>query len=290
MRKRSESSTKNSPTAMWMRTDVDNLDGRYFVLSMSSKGGVGKSCTAINIAYELKAAGLDVGLVGVDVDSDNIPGMLNIKDKGAVDIEDLFVPVVNDGIKVISIGAMLKTDSVVSKTGKEIATIIDDLIRWTRWGNTNLIVLDMPAGVSQEVKAVIQAVTQRRMVGAVVVTTPDTLEDMKRTVKLCSIKYIPMIGVLATKHGAVEADGAPILKRDGAQYYPYGKDTAIVKYLADLDVPYLGSTPLIDGFNGFRIPEFAIGPIRNARDVVIDFMKSNVKQQATSGWKGTVGT
>lgn len=290
MMMRLESSTKRFPTAMWMRDDVDNLEGRYFVLSMSSKGGVAKSTTAINIAYELKAAGLDVGLVGVDIDSDNIPGMLNINAKGAVDIEDLFVPVVHDGIKVISIGAMLKTDSVVSKTGKEVAAIIDDLIRWTRWGATRLIILDMPAGVSQEVKAVISTVTRKRMVGAVVVTTPDTFEDMTRTVQLCMRKALPMIGVLTTKHGAVEADGTPIMKRDGTQYYPYGKDTAISQYLTETDVPYLGTTPLIDGFNGFRLPEFAIKPIQNIRDVVIEFTKTNAKQQMTGGWKGTVGT
>ncbi len=279
---------KNFPTAKWKMKNLEPLEGRYFVLSMSSKGGVAKSTTAINLAYELKAAGLDVGLVGVDVDSDNVPGMLKIDAKGSVDIEDLFVPVMHDGMKVISIGTMLKTDSVVSKTGKEIATIIEDIIKWTRWGSTNTIVLDMPAGVSQEVKAVISTITRKRMIGAVVVTTPDTFEDMTRTVKLCMIKALPMIGVLTTKHGAVESDGTPIKKRDGTQYYPYGKDDVIVKYLQDKDIPYLGSTPLIDGFNGYRIPDFAIQPIRNARDVVVDFMKTCKDTQPAGAWKGTV--
>jgi Mrp family chromosome partitioning ATPase len=279
---------KNSQTAMWKMKGIDTLDGRYFVLSMSSKGGVAKSTTAINIAYELKAAGLDVGLVGVDIDSDNIPGMLKIESKGAVDIEDMFVPVVKDGIKIISIGTMLRTDSVVSKTGREIQTIIDDIIRWTRWGTTNIIVLDMPAGVSQEVRAVIQTVTRRRMAGAVIVTTPDTFEDMKRTIELCMIKAIPMIGVLTTKHGAVEADGAAIVKRDGTQYFPYGTDQQITKYLQENDVPYLGFTPLIDGFDGYRLPEFALGPIRNACGVVQDFMKTAPANNIGGTWKGTV--
>jgi Mrp family chromosome partitioning ATPase len=279
---------KNSQMAMWKMKGIDTLEGRYFVLSMSSKGGVAKSTTAINIAYELKAAGLDVGLVGVDIDSDNVPGMLKIDSKGAVDIEDMFVPVVKDGIKIISIGTMLKTDSVVSKTGKEIQTIIDDIIRWTRWGTTNTIVLDMPAGVSQEVRAVIQTVTRKRMVGAVIVTTPDTFEDMKRTIELCMIKAIPMIGVLTTKHGAVEADGALIVKRDGARYFPYGTDQQITKYLQENDVPYLGSTPLIDGFNGYRLPEFALDPIRNACGVVLDFMKTAPASNIGGKWKGTV--
>lgn len=263
---------KTWKTAMWKKTEAGTLEGKHFVLSMSSKGGVAKSTSAINIAYELKALGLKVGLVGVDVDSDNLPGMLGIKERSYVDEEDLFVPIVHDGIRLISIGALLKNNSVVSKTGKEIACIIDDLIRWTRWEDTSVIVLDMPAGVSQEVKAVIETVGRKQIVGAVVVTTPDTFEDLERSVALCVNKAVPMCGVLVSKCGAVEADGTPILKKDGKQYFPYGDASRIREYLEKNDIPYLGSTPLIDGFNGFRLPPFAIAPIKNACGFVTEFM------------------
>ncbi len=254
---------------------MDTLEGRWFVLSMSSKGGVGKSMVALNIAHELSASGQRVGIVGTDVDSDNVPGMLGVEAKGAVDSEDMFVPVMHEGMRVISIGVMLKKNSVVSKTGREIASIIDDIIRWTRWEDTNVIVLDMPAGVSQEVKAVIDTVQRRRMIGTVIVTTPDTFEDLERTVNMCVNKALPIAGVVVNKCGAVEADGEPIRLRNGKQYFPYGTDENIASYLKKNDIPYLGSIPLVDGYKGYRIPEFAIKPIHCVRDTVNDFLINN---------------
>lgn len=272
---RSESSNKKSTMAMWKRDDVDTLQGRYFILSMSSKGGTGKSTVAANIAYELARRGVDVGLVGVDVDSDNIPGMLGIEEKSYVDVEDMFIPIVKDGVKVISIEVLLKKKTVMSKRGKEIATIISDLIRWTRWDNTNVIVLDMPAGVSEEVRAVIGVVGRKRIIGSAIVCTPNTYEDLERTLRLCVVKAIPLSGVVINMSGAVESDGTPVNLKDGTQYFPFGDGKAVEDILKKNNVPLIGTLPLINGHNGFLLPDFALGPIRAICDGSLAFLGDN---------------
>ncbi len=268
MRMKSGLFKKKSETAIWKRDDVATLDGRLFVLNMSSKGGVGKSMNALNTAEELDKRGYKVGIVGIDIDSDNVPGMLGLKAKAYVDPGDWFIPVMHNNIRVISIGALLKEKSVVSKKGHEIAVIIDDIIKWTKWEDTEIIVLDMPAGISEEFKAVLKTVTRKRIIGANIVCTPNTTEDLERTIGLCLNNAVPMVGVTINMAGAVENFGDKILKADKEPYYPFGDDAPVVAYLQQKGVTWLGSVPLIDGFSGYKLPDFAMTAITKACDEI----------------------
>lgn len=79
----------------------------------SGKGGVGKSTLTANLAVALAASGLSVGLVDADVHGFSIPGLLGlVAEDGSVPqptrIDDLMIPPIAHGVKVVSIGMFLR--------------------------------------------------------------------------------------------------------------------------------------------------------------------------------------
>ena len=125
------------------------------VLSQAIKGGCGKSLMAINIAHEL-AKEFNVGLLDADIDSPNIPGMLNMKEGMKQDKNRFFIPVEwkpagVKPIKVASVGLFASLDKykgpvTMFKIGEETRQIIYDLVIRTSWKNIDYLVVDLPAG------------------------------------------------------------------------------------------------------------------------------------------------
>ena len=72
----------------------------------SGKGGVGKSSVTANLAVALKNQGLKVGVLDADIYGFSIPRMLGVENP-PTKLDDMIIPPVADGVKVISIATMV---------------------------------------------------------------------------------------------------------------------------------------------------------------------------------------
>src|SRR5205085_9470271 len=79
-------------------------DARTRIIAVASgKGGVGKSSVTTNLSIALAERGRDVAVVDADVWGSSLPRMLGVGEPPGI-IDDVLVPPVAHGVRVISMG------------------------------------------------------------------------------------------------------------------------------------------------------------------------------------------
>lgn len=146
----------------------------------SGKGGVGKSTVTANLAVALAARGLAVGLIDADVHGFSIPPLLGLVDaNGTVPqptrIDDLMLPPVAHGVKVISIGMFLRRGAgepplgAVAWRGPMLHRTVQQFLTDVYFGDLDVLLLDMPPGTGDVAISVGQLLPNAEVL---VVTTP----------------------------------------------------------------------------------------------------------------------
>jgi ATP-binding protein involved in chromosome partitioning len=147
---------------------ADSLTKVYAVAS--GKGGVGKSSVTVNLAVEMAAKGLSVGVLDADVYGHSIPAMFGVADQRPTAVEDMIMPVPAHGVKVISIGMLKpKRDQVVAWRGPILDRALVQMLADVYWGDLDVLLLDLPPGTGDIAISVGQRLTSAEVI---VVTTP----------------------------------------------------------------------------------------------------------------------
>lgn len=169
---------------------------RNIIAIASNKGGVGKSTVAVNMALSLSKFGARVGLLDADITGPNLPTMLGIPAGFQADTGLAIVQ--RFGVRVASIGFVLKKGAAVIWRGPMIGTGVTQLLHdlpWGEEGELDYLIIDLPPGTSDASMSMAQ---EAPIAGAVIVTTPNTvsLEDAMKAVGMFEKLNVPVFGVI----------------------------------------------------------------------------------------------
>ena len=146
--------------------DKDTLTNIFLI--GSGKGGVGKSSLTANLAVALSNQGLRVGLIDADIYGFSIPGQLGITEK-PTRVDELILPPVAFGVKVISIGMFIEGNTPVAWRGPMLHRAIEQFLSDVFWGDLDILLVDLPPGTGDIAITLGQLLPTAK---TIVVTTP----------------------------------------------------------------------------------------------------------------------
>ncbi|MDF2920405.1 MAG: ATPase [Microbacterium sp.] len=221
----------------------------------SGKGGVGKSTLTANLAVALAARGLRVGLIDADVHGFSIPGLLGLIDADGLPpaptrIDELILPPVAYGVKVISIGMFLRRPGedaagAVAWRGPMLHRTVQQFLTDVFFGDLDVLLLDMPPGTGDVAISVGQLLPHADVL---VVTTPQAAaaDVAVRSGTVARQTGQRVIGVIENMAAMTLPDGSSL------DLFGSGGGEAVARALstADSDVPLLASVPLSPALRG----------------------------------------
>ncbi|HES57966.1 MAG TPA: MRP family ATP-binding protein, partial [Firmicutes bacterium] len=119
---------------------------KHVIAVGSGKGGVGKSTVSVNLALALAKQGHRVGLMDADVYGPSVPLMLGLEGNPMVNTEQKLEPLEKHGMKVMSMGFLLKPDQAVVWRGPMIHGVIRQFLSDVEWGELDYLIVDLPPG------------------------------------------------------------------------------------------------------------------------------------------------
>ena len=210
-----------------------NMPIRNAIAVGSGKGGVGKSTVAVNIAVSLAQSGARVGLLDADIYGPNIPTMLGVErlppPKGSK-----LVPAVAYGVKMISMGLLVKPGQPLIWRGPMLNSAIRQFLGDVEWGELDYLVVDLPPGTGDAALSLAQALP---LSGAIIVTLPQlvSLEDASRGLQMFRTLEVPILGVIENMSYLDLPDGTrmDIFGSGGGEQLAQATET-----------PFLGKVPI----------------------------------------------
>ena len=217
--------------------DADTLTRVYLV--GSGKGGVGKSSVTANLAVTLAEKGFRVGLVDADIFGFSIPGQLGITDK-PTRVDEMILPPVAFGVKVISIGMFLDDNKPVAWRGPMLHRAIEQFICDVYWGDLDFLLIDMPPGTGDVAISLGQLLPTAK---TIVITTPQVAaaEVAERSGAVGLRTGQSILGVIENMSWLVQPDGSKL------ELFGTGGAADVAERLSGLSgaaVPVLGQIPL----------------------------------------------
>ncbi|MDR6792480.1 Mrp/NBP35 family ATP-binding protein [Pseudarthrobacter oxydans] len=205
----------------------------------SGKGGVGKSSVTVNLACALAAQGLRVGIVDADVYGFSVPGLMGITQQ-PTRVDDMILPPVAYGVKVISIGMFVSGNQPVAWRGPMLHRALEQFLTDVYFGDLDALFLDLPPGTGDIAISVAQLLPKAEIL---VVTTPQAAaaDVAERAGAIATQTGQKVAGVIENMSYLEMPDGGRMeLFGSGGGQVLAGRLTATV----GAEVPLLGQIPL----------------------------------------------
>ncbi|MDD7835346.1 MULTISPECIES: Mrp/NBP35 family ATP-binding protein [Paenarthrobacter] len=205
----------------------------------SGKGGVGKSSVTVNLATALAAQGLRVGIVDADVHGFSVPALMGITQK-PTQVDDMILPPVAYGVKVISIGMFVAGNQPVAWRGPMLHRALEQFLTDVYFGDLDALFLDLPPGTGDIAISVAQLLPNAEIL---VVTTPQAAaaDVAERAGTIATQTGQKVAGVIENMSFLEMPDG------DRMELFGSGGGAILAERLSAAvgsDVPLLGQIPL----------------------------------------------
>jgi ATP-binding protein involved in chromosome partitioning len=210
-----------------------DLPIRNAIAVASGKGGVGKSTVAVNIAVVLARSGARVGLLDADIYGPNIPTMMGV-DRLPAAKNDKLVPAEAFGVKLMSIGFLVKPDQPLIWRGPMLHSAIRQFLTDVEWGELDYLIVDLPPGTGDAGLSLAQSMP---LSGGVIVTLPQqvSLDDARRGLEMFRQLEVPVFGVVENM--------SYLELPDGTRMDVFGSGGG-EKLAAESGVPFIGAIPM----------------------------------------------
>ena len=217
--------------------EPDSLTRVYAVAS--GKGGVGKSSVTVNLATALAAQGLRVGIVDADVYGFSVPALMGIT-QAPTQVDDMILPPVAYGVKVISIGMFVTGNQPVAWRGPMLHRALEQFLTDVYFGDLDALFLDLPPGTGDIAISVAQLLPKAEIL---VVTTPQAAaaDVAERAGAIATQTGQKIAGVIENMSYLEMPDGGRM------ELFGSGGGAVLTKRLSatvGTDVPLLGQIPL----------------------------------------------
>ncbi|UKA61689.1 Mrp/NBP35 family ATP-binding protein [Arthrobacter sp. FW306-04-A] len=205
----------------------------------SGKGGVGKSSVTVNLACALAAQGLRVGIVDADVHGFSVPALMGITQQ-PTRVDDMILPPVAYGVKVISIGMFVSGNKAVAWRGPMLHRALEQFLTDVYFGDLDVLFLDLPPGTGDIAISVAQLLPNAEIL---VVTTPQAAaaDVAERAGTIATQTGQKLAGVVENMSFLEMPDGGrmELFGSGGGRVLAERLSTAV-----GTDVPLLGQIPL----------------------------------------------
>ena len=218
-------------------SEIEPLEGvRSVVAVASTKGGVGKSTVAANLALAMQRLNQRVGLLDADVYGPSLPTLLGISGQPRVSKNKRIYPLEKYGLQVMSLGFFLDDNSPVIWRGALVAGLVRQFLRAVNWGELEVLVVDLPPGTGDAQLTLVQQVP---LAGGVVITTPQEVArlDVQRGIAMFQQVNTTVLGI-------VENMSYYECPKCGKREELFGSGGG-AQIAAQFGVPLLGRIPLI---------------------------------------------
>ncbi len=210
-----------------------DLPIRNAVAVASGKGGVGKSTVSVNLAVVLAQSGAKVGLLDADIYGPNVPTMMGVE-KLPAPSENKIRPAEAYGVKLMSIGFMVKPNQPLIWRGPMLHSAIRQFLTDVDWGELDYLIIDLPPGTGDAALSLAQSLP---LSGSVIVTLPQqvSLDDARRGLEMFRQLDIPIFGVVENMSYLELPDGQKM------DIFGSGGGERLAE---EAGVPFIGSIPM----------------------------------------------
>lgn len=216
---------------------------KQVILSLSGKGGVGKTLIAANLAITLSKK-YKTGLLDADIKSPNLPYITGITKKKFEHAQDKFrriIPIEYNGLKIFSTATLFPDLHGITIPGEQQRSFLRQAINDVKWGKLDYLVVDMDPS-SGDSLLTMRALFKK--IQAVVVSTADisSLNDCHRIIHACIVHKIPIAGIVANM---VQSEcphcGKIIVCKNCGEIISFGDEGKVVAVAEKFGIPYLGA-------------------------------------------------